>query len=479
VNAHPQLLACHALALLMTGKIPQAVTLLENTLPACGKQDGRGALLAVKAWLGLVCGGSAGLRDMALQAIAELAPEDAIFRALALLSLGSGFQVSRNLSASNEAFQEAYSVGTRMQHPFAALAGLTNLVFNLLDMGQLRKAKAMCLDALPRFTDARGNPLPLQGMIAIPLAAIFLEQNDLLQARRYAQLGRDLCQRMFSSGMMGGDAEVVLAMVAFLEGDRDQAFAIADSMYRFAVEHQVAFLEDKMTALQADLYLRTGDFEHARQCQARLEIKQRTLMATVPQFKIMLDAELLSVQGHQADALELLEALEQEFQQEERARSLIRLLAFKVALLHQMGRRTDALESLAACIRLAAPEGYYRSLLRYTPGFPNLLREVRDLAPAFIDALLAALPAQTSGLEESAAKKSTPTSGMEALVEPLSEQECNVLRLLAAGLSNQEIANRLVISAGTAKWHVHNILSKLGATSRAQAAAMARDLGMV
>ena len=306
VRAYPQLLASHALALLLTGKIQQAAAVLESAIPPSGKQAGSGALLAVKAWLELVCGGSSGLRDTAQQALAELAPEETIFRALALLSLGTGFQVSQNLRASNEAFQEAYLLGLKMQHPFAALAGLTNLVFNLFDMGQLRKARAMCLDALPRFANSRGNPLPLQGMIAIPLAAIFLEQNDLAQARQYARLGRDLCQRMFSSGMMGGDAEVVLATVAFLEGDRDQAFAIADSLYRFAVEHQVAFLEDKMTALQADMYLRAGDLEGVRNCLTRFEIQKRALMATVPHFKIILEAQVLAAGGRLAEALDWL-----------------------------------------------------------------------------------------------------------------------------------------------------------------------------
>jgi LuxR family maltose regulon positive regulatory protein len=64
------------------------------------------------------------------------------------------------------------------------------------------------------------------------------------------------------------------------------------------------------------------------------------------------------------------------------------------------------------------------------------------------------------------------------LPDPLSEQEIRVLKLVVAGKSNQEIAAELIIGVGTAKWHVHNILQKLGVTNRAQAIARAHELGM-
>jgi LuxR family maltose regulon positive regulatory protein len=64
-------------------------------------------------------------------------------------------------------------------------------------------------------------------------------------------------------------------------------------------------------------------------------------------------------------------------------------------------------------------------------------------------------------------------------VEQISERELEILRLMALGLSNRAIAGRLVISVGTTKSHVHNILEKLGAVSRSQAVAKARELGLL
>ena len=69
-----------------------------------------------------------------------------------------------------------------------------------------------------------------------------------------------------------------------------------------------------------------------------------------------------------------------------------------------------------------------------------------------------------------------PTSAPQPLIEPLSERELEVLRLIAAGYSNQEIADRLIIAQGTVKRHINNIYGKLQVGSRTQAVAAARDL---
>jgi LuxR family maltose regulon positive regulatory protein len=73
----------------------------------------------------------------------------------------------------------------------------------------------------------------------------------------------------------------------------------------------------------------------------------------------------------------------------------------------------------------------------------------------------------------------TATSDSFPLVEPLTEREMEVLRLMAAGLSNREIAAQLVLAMGTVKAHLHNIYGKLGVRGRTQAAARARELSLL
>ncbi len=98
----------------------------------------------------------------------------------------------------------------------------------------------------------------------------------------------------------------------------------------------------------------------------------------------------------------------------------------------------------------------------------ELLPAVRSAAPAFVDDLLARCGAAPVG-------QIAPSP----LVEPLSERELEILGLIAQGASNQAIADRLVITVGTTKWHLSNIYSKLGVRSRTQALARARALGLL
>jgi LuxR family maltose regulon positive regulatory protein len=77
-----------------------------------------------------------------------------------------------------------------------------------------------------------------------------------------------------------------------------------------------------------------------------------------------------------------------------------------------------------------------------------------------------------------AARRHDPTPA-QPLAEPLSAREREVLRLLADGLSNQEIARALVVAVGTVKTHVHNVCGKLDAPTRGRAVARARELGLL
>ena len=85
---------------------------------------------------------------------------------------------------------------------------------------------------------------------------------------------------------------------------------------------------------------------------------------------------------------------------------------------------------------------------------------------------------QEFGLAELKTDPQTSSTDQSLLV-PLNEREIEVLRLIAEGLSNNEIAERLVIALSTVKWHVNNLFGKLGVHSRTQAVAQAKELGLL
>jgi LuxR family maltose regulon positive regulatory protein len=125
----------------------------------------------------------------------------------------------------------------------------------------------------------------------------------------------------------------------------------------------------------------------------------------------------------------------------------------------------------------AEPEGFVRVFVDEGPPMARLLYEAltRGIAPDYARRLLAAFPvAEPEQADPS--KTRAPKSG---LIEPLSERELKVLQLIAAGLTNPEIASRLFLSLNTVKAHSRNIYGKLGAHSRTQAVARARALGVL
>ncbi len=93
--------------------------------------------------------------------------------------------------------------------------------------------------------------------------------------------------------------------------------------------------------------------------------------------------------------------------------------------------------------------------------------------------LLARLRPAPANVPTSSSVLPTSLPGPEALAEPLSARELEVLRLIEAGLSNQQIAERLTVAPSTVKTHINNIYGKLGTESRVQALKKAHDLGLL
>ena len=111
------------------------------------------------------------------------------------------------------------------------------------------------------------------------------------------------------------------------------------------------------------------------------------------------------------------------------------------------------------------------------PPMAHLLYEAlaHEISPAYVRQLLAAFPTP-----EPQAVEISPAPDLDATwVEPLSERELEVLKLIAEGLKNQEISDRLYLSQNTVKAHNRNIFGKLGVNSRMQAVVKARDLGLL
>ncbi|KPV49953.1 hypothetical protein SE17_29720, partial [Kouleothrix aurantiaca] len=172
-----------------------------------------------------------------------------------------------------------------------------------------------------------------------------------------------------------------------------------------------------------------------------------------------------------------------------RVGSVIEILLLQ-ALAHEAhGDLHSALAPLARALALAEPEGYVRLFVDEGAPMAALLaqsverRAQNDSIRVYAERLLSAFPEVQSDRSQRAQNNASALGSTlersHALVEPLSEREREVLRLIAEGLSNQELAARLYLSPHTIKVHTRNIYGKLGVTSRTQALARARALGIL
>jgi LuxR family maltose regulon positive regulatory protein len=177
------------------------------------------------------------------------------------------------------------------------------------------------------------------------------------------------------------------------------------------------------------------------------------------------------------NAMGLAERLLQAAENGKRIRSVIEILILQALAHEAQGDTPAALKSLERALTLAEPEGFVGIFVDEGPPMASLLYEAlkREIAPAYVQRLLAAFPVA----ESQGAPPTESQVDQSELIEPLSEREIEVLQLLAKGLSNQAVADRLVLSIHTVKAHTRSIYSKLAVNNRTQAVDRARTLGVL
>jgi LuxR family maltose regulon positive regulatory protein len=143
---------------------------------------------------------------------------------------------------------------------------------------------------------------------------------------------------------------------------------------------------------------------------------------------------------------------------------------------HAHGEKDKALQLLGEALALAEPGGFIRIFVDEGPPMAQLLTAAaaHGIMPDYTRKLLAVFEAEG---QQSKGKSYLPPA--QPLIEPLSQRELEVLQLIAQGLSNREIGERLFLALSTVKRHNGNIFGKLEVQRRTEAVARARELGLL
>jgi LuxR family maltose regulon positive regulatory protein len=338
--------------------------------------------------------------------------------------------------------------------------------------GQLHKAAATCQDALALADDCAmqsGQRLPVTGYAHVRLSVVLREWNDLEAALHQAREGIHLSERWgWAEALVGGYISLAKALNAV--GDTDGALDTTQKAKRVALGVSPWF-EAYTAALEARLWLVQGNTEAAYRWASQ---ESRLSAGDEPgfeyEFVYLTLARIRIAQDRLDEALGLLARRLEVAKTAGAMGYAIEILILKAMALQVQGKNDQALTLLERALTLAKPEGYVRIFLDEGAPMGKLLRQVvaQGIKWDYVSALL-------TTLENEVKAEGTHLS----LVEPLSERELEVLRLLAAGLSNKEIAQTLFIAVGTVKQHLKSIYGKLQVHNRTEAASRARDLDLL
>ena len=476
VASSPELTSLTAWARFETGEVAAALDLARRHLAATSvRGTAEGRLLVLQALMATVTGSDA--EALAAEGL-QLVGDDELFRSRAHQATGLARLARGEYGPAVDALRDGLAAALRAGHPMAVLPAV-NALGNALDVaGHRDEAETICRNVLAVHTDAQGRTRPIAWSARVVVGIVRYEANDLAEARRELEGGFEAARALGVGRPMLGWAVSYLALARQATGSPEAALE-AVRVSSPEVVSTAGPLPGLGAETEARLFLMRGDVAAAARWADRatpeappgsplLEVLRRSMVVNIARVRL--------AQGRLAEARDLLGETRQAQEAAGAIAELISIGVLEAAVAVAAGQRAPALRALERSVRLAAPGGYIRRFVDDGRTIAHLLPLVRRLAPAFVDELIAAV----SGVA------AVPTGGAVVWqdgdgqpVEPLTTREIDVLRLMAQGASNADIAAGLTVSVGTAKWHVGHVLAKLGASSRTQALVRAQQLGLV
>jgi LuxR family maltose regulon positive regulatory protein len=349
--------------------------------------------------------------------------------------------------------------------------------------GHLNQAVQTSLDLIGTYGNNQFST-PYAAMFAFPhlAAAVSLyEQNDLENALHHTMTGMTIANQ-YQNKAFQATALVLLEMIYqaskkdLVDRDYQDLETIIQRDERGNIEKSTGYPIMLLPFMVRTQFVR-GDFKAVSQCLKNFERiadidEWRRLSASWPNDNIDVAIAYANLaEGKFTEAATLLEKLQHKAEIAGRNGNLIEFLLLRALAFKAMGNSSQAIELVIRAITIAEPEGYIRIFIDLGASIASLLKEValRNVSPHFVRRLLAEF-------EKGKTDRRVPSY---PLVEPLTSRELEILSLLAGGLSNHEIAQKLFLTVGTIKVHTHHIYAKLGVHTCSQAISRAASLNLL
>jgi LuxR family transcriptional regulator, maltose regulon positive regulatory protein len=362
--------------------------------------------------------------------------------------------------------------------------------WGVYQLGQVQRARGRLDTAIETYQKTLDiaavsgpPPAPPAGPAYVGLAEVAYQRNELDSALGQVTEGIALCRQFLYPAPLGTGL-VTLAWIRQAHGDPGGALEAMGEAGRTTLGPGVTSLLNPVPAQRARLLLAQGDVAAAARWAEERGLDPDDEPVYPRELEHLVLARVLLAQDRPAQALKLLEKMLAAASGQGRTGSVIEISALRALALAACGDQDAAAEALARALALGCPQGYVRVfadegapmhalLARLAAAQQDQRAPARGIDAGYLAALLRACPGDAMPPQKRAA------AAPPGMTEPLTGRELEVLRLIAAGSSNQRIARELFVSLDTVKKHVTHVLGKLGAANRTEAAARARQLGLI
>jgi LuxR family maltose regulon positive regulatory protein len=471
LNARPSLWWRHAAMLLINGqsigvgeKLQAAETslaaILQGTEPDDETRNLIGQIATASATLALTRYDVEAMLAQSRRALEYLSPRSLFTRATAHWTLGYAYVLQGERAAARHAFTEAIS----LSQAYGAMFSLILATIGLGYIQELDNELHQAAETYQRVLQWAGDhPQQIINEAHLGLARVLYEWNDLDTAEQHTLQSIQLAHQYESIIDRSIIAEVFLARLRLARGEVTEAAAILAKSDQSVRQHNFVHRMPEVAAAQVLICLRQGNLAEAAH------------LAEVQKLPIN-QARVHLAMGDPSAALRVLEPWRAHVEARGWQDEGLKAMVVQAVAHHANGENDKALQVLGDTLALAEPEGFIRIFVDEGMPMAQLLSEAaaRGIRPDYAGKLLHAFEAESL---ESEGRSDQPAA--QPLIEPLSARELEVLQLIAQGLSNHEIGDRLFLALDTVKGHNRRIFDKLQVQRRTEAVARARELGLL
>src|SRR6266566_5219477 len=465
LDTRPSLWVTYASTLLFGGqhtaveeKLQAAEAALQGTEPDARTRDLVGRIASMRATLAVIQHDVETIVAQSRRALEYLHPDNLPVRTATTWTLGYAYQLQGDRAAASQAYTEVISIGKSFGDSIYTLAATINL-------GQLQEADNqlyLAAESYRRSLQLAGDPPQRMACEAhLGLARVFYEWNDLEAAGQHGQQSAQLARQIIVDTFAAYG--VFVARLKLAQGDVSGAAAVLDEAEAFVRRHSFVFRMPDVAAAQVLILLHQGHLAAAAHLAQTHDLP-------ISQARVHL------AQGDPSAALAVLSPWRRQAEAKGWQDKRLKVMVLQAVALQAHGEKDKAVHLLCDALTLAEPGGFIRLFVDEGLPMAQLLSEAEalEMMPDYTGKLLAACEA-----EEHKGEDTSYRPPAQPLIEPLSPREVEVLQLIAAGRSDQEICERLFLALSTVKGHNRKIFGKLQVQRRTEAVARARELGLL